>query len=585
MNVFDRLKILFNGNQQKRLPGKKEVYEFKKKEDTSEYVQIGTAIIRKIISNENNYYQKFKKFEDNAELFGEDKTKDNYIDAIIIYANYMSERGYNFSKTEIKNIREITGQKITIPKYEIGTQEHKNQLYFNLCMELLRNREKLNQYINTNDEYQDSLVDPQLFIERFGVEKIDFAGYFDYYILQELEKNEKPTRNGVVLDIEEYEGFNFKVLQKLYYKAHKIDSGRYKVSDEIQKTILDKIPDNIDDISFARAVYIELNKLLKYNASVWYYKQFEFSSYVRAEYTKDIQDVTLQNNKVLCIQAAKIYASILASRGYNVYLPGKDNRIYGHSFVYIVGDDYFISADSTNTEIVDGVLMSDLGRAVLNIKPAEFNVIATTGKEISLDEVDRNLGYKFDEYKFTREQNHEELDRLAELLEDKDIEEELFDLKNETSMQVIVTKKLNFLINDVMKKHPGLDEVTMRAYLSNVMYVVFTGEEYDYLDLVEYYQKHNEKSGKEHELRPGIIVNIGTLKEKKLRYILYCQDKGFMVLTQEELDRDYETELEKYVISRSLFPGKTDDEIMKEVKEYYGDELNNSDKSKEFEMR
>ena len=103
MVILDKWKSLLKKNQYLQLN--------EKNEECNRTAPIITIDTIEAIINDDEVYQKFIKFDNVQEIFLSSVTKTDYIKAVYDYADFMQQRGKQFSKENLKRIKKITGHK------------------------------------------------------------------------------------------------------------------------------------------------------------------------------------------------------------------------------------------------------------------------------------------------------------------------------------------------------------------------------------------------------------------------------------------------------------------------------------------
>ena len=116
-----------------------------------------------------------------------------------------------------------------------------------------------------------------------------------------------------------------------------------KLHPSLEKKVMENIPSSLDSFAFARAVYLELCNLLKYNTTFLAYRQDEKNPIAQRIYQMNPAKFSLKYNDVTCNTFSEIYASFL-----NKYTNLKA-IVYGdqHKYVLFVYQGILIKADAT----------------------------------------------------------------------------------------------------------------------------------------------------------------------------------------------------------------------------------------------
>ncbi len=169
----------------------------------------------------------------------------------------------------------------------------------------------------------------------------------------------------------------------------------YTVTDEIDpelfKRVIDKIDITREPFYVARAVYIELAKLVSYDPSFLALNQDVSIEQANDIYNKKVKDITLDDNRLVCKDWAELYCSILNLLGIRAVVSGDF-----HKYVTFDCDGTLMKADATNTvnTLDDSLSMPDLTRIQIGLQTGGY-VCLEKDKDITdiLHEVDKELGF------------------------------------------------------------------------------------------------------------------------------------------------------------------------------------------------
>ena len=191
---------------------------------------------------------------------------------------------------------------------------------------------------------------------------------------------------------------------------------KIKLNEDFTNAVMSNIPKNIDKISLARAIYIELNKRVKYDEKFSFYDQDLSLDFINKIYNMDINKVGKENNKITCKSWSEIYVDLLKMNDIKAYIVGGN-----HKYVKFFIKGEIFTADATEQKIRDNIMefinknknknknekqeeresMTDLARAKYGIKPEGFT--CESDYMFDFDKIDSELNYGFKPTKINEE--------------------------------------------------------------------------------------------------------------------------------------------------------------------------------------
>ena len=171
------------------------------------------------------------------------------------------------------------------------------------------------------------------------------------------------------------------------------------ISQNIDNSILKYIKESLegidDKLEIAIAIYIKLSELLWYSSTFVVENDYDL--------VEDLNKITVDNNEVVCLHWAVLYARLLDMYGVPNRLCGDDE----HLSVKVMVGKYVISADATEYGVEDReYLLADLTNTKLGLKIRNFATLSDAkNKELDviIDRVYEKLGIRYyDMTKFNR---------------------------------------------------------------------------------------------------------------------------------------------------------------------------------------
>lgn len=417
MVILDKLKSLLKKNQYLQLNEKNE--EFNR---TAPIITIDTI---EAIINDDEVYQKFIKCDNVQEIFLSSVTKPDYIKAVYDYANFMQQRGKQFSKENLKRIKKMTGHKFKNSKYINKSVEGYNLQ--DIALDIIRDENAFDLFVNMNDNEGTFCGFSKLQIEQYI--KTNLAQFFQKSLIKLNEESNK--RLNIIEEIYDIKS-----------KSYTIDLSLYEqINEEFEKSIIQEIPIDADKEIVMEQIYCNLNKILGYDQNFFSMNQDFSNDFTNKLYNKSLKECS-EDKKVTCKSWAELYTYFLKKNGIDAYI----NQNGEHKYVTIINDCKMITADATNLtqSKIDKTRMSDLTRAKLGIKPAGLKVRDLKTNIVSQIDVQSQKQFTI---------NDNELNNVSELIDligdNRNYTSELFDI-NSNSDNKSILQELS-IINNILK--------------------------------------------------------------------------------------------------------------------------------------
>ncbi len=325
------------------------------------------------------------------------------------------------------------------------------------------------------------------------------------YKLEVLENNGQNKR--ILEDIE-----ILKKIKNLKTKGQRLEKIE-NLNKEFVSAIMSNIPEWAIYEDLARAIYIELNKRVKYDDGIVYGNQDLSVNFIKEIYNKNRNEINLENNKITCKNWSELYAELLELNGIKAYILGEK-----HKYIEFFINNKMIIADGTNIikdENNKHEIMNDLDRAKYGIKPKGF----LSSDNQNFDKIDKVLGYEVNVTKID--------DEVKNILSEFSNKEEIY--INMTEMKDIVYR------------------VILKLEENNMKYETVGGEKYRYYKSIEkYILKEYKKVIK--KITPEIYTKnakgdyeiVTTIILEGNEYILISSLYGIECINVQELITDFE---------------------------------------------
>ena len=281
------------------------------------------------------------------------------------------------------------------------------------------------------------------------------------------------------------------------------------IDSSILKYIKESLVGFTDPLEIAIAIYIKLSELLWYSSTFVVENDYDL--------VEDLNKITVDNNEVVCLHWAVLYARLLDMYGVPNKLCGDDE----HLMVKVLVDKWVISADATKYGAEYGdYILADLTNTKLGLKIQNFNTqSAARNKELNviIDRVYDKLGIRcYDLTKFNRVLEKFKMynrKRLASNVEGK----------NPILTRDDVLYRIRF-INKFYNMSLKLREVERMQFLAKYYKSVFEGYSYENCRCITLCEL-----GKEYHLVRLIVVEC----DDKEDYYFLDTENGFI-----EYDKD-----------------------------------------------
>lgn len=201
--------------------------------------------------------------------------------------------------------------------------------------------------------------------------------------------------------------------------------------------IIDKIPNDLNDLEKARFIYMELGKILEFDTTTLFNCN---DIYFNEKIKKDFDITNLTSNKVNCYNWSNIYVKLLEL----VHINAEVKEFNDHAWVIMNIDNKTIYADATNNTSMD------LAKIKYNIMTDNFYVLVEDDDDLDefdikddtnnmtiIEEIDKKLGY---DKKHERSFN------------------ELIKIKNKADLIENFVDKINFIFSSIDFSNMGFFE-------------------------------------------------------------------------------------------------------------------------------
>lgn len=546
MGVFSRIKDLFK-------PKTKMLPEGYINNDTvADTVPLICLETLEYILKDNKAYKRYKK---NDEYFFDNGiTQDDYKKAFSDYAEFLLRRGVHFKKRELQRINKITGKDYSKTEKCISSKGDTRAL----VGEMIRNPDLLEEFQvqNSNDT------------------KALFKGKYPDEIKQEMlysvDGMKSETRGVYSIRLDNYArqiGESKTIYREEFreFQRESIDRNK-EVDPNLHNLIISKIPQGIKDKEeLSYCIYNAVNECVLYDSTYFALNKNRKDYNIRKLFQKDISDVTMDRNNVICETWAKLYSyylqlyglkstvvsEIIKQEGTSNGRNTKRRFLAAHKYVEIYTDDQIIKADATNvtTSQFDRSSLSDLTRTKLNLMPAGFE--SKHYKELSEKYHKRTISEKVSEItSLISEREHKNRHGVDNAHEISDIERNLEIMSDE-----IKKSKLDNMAN-----------VQYMRVLNSTLFGSRNNRSLERTHLSHSSVYTQDKEGRCY-FKPIMSVNIGSFERPEYRYVILDNpSKGLQSISKEEIERSMMQGVLKAVKGKRKIDGIDYDRIDKSMK-------------------
>lgn len=322
---------------------------------------ISTDEIEEILYNKAT----FNRFIRRTNQFSKTNIND-YLEALNKYMEYLIENGNNISKNVFDSINYINAYFNYNKSYSYEEYLDKTEriITLNTLNDILKNKSTFKKFLN----YEKNLD----FFDNLSIQQYIYAldNMVKYYHNNNIGLPNKYYKRYLLIKKTYFDLTPPKIAKPRKLTLDDID-GYVPDSDvniKLKESVLKGLDLNEDKLLLARQIYINLCKVLKYDTSFPYLSSYNNTEQANDIYNRDINDITLKNNDIICKSWAEIYAKVLIDIGLNAKVVGTNHRHV--TFQY---GDLLIEADATNV-IKDEAdnYMNDLTRVKLDLTPTGF---------------------------------------------------------------------------------------------------------------------------------------------------------------------------------------------------------------------
>lgn len=298
-------------------------------------------------------FDKYKTYFNNIEL-------KSYLDALNNYMKILIKEENNLSSYVFDRMNYINTYYHVYIQYDFVEYINKTAPVIPLdsLNKILNDDNEYNKFINYNDN-------------------IDyFAGIsLNQYLTSLNDLMEQYNKSSI--EIPEIALNHYNEIMRIYAldfrKQYDLEGYRVKGIDlnpEFVARIMKSIDPVSDKFTQARGIYLELARTVNFDETFVVYDQDTKIPAINDIYHKNLQEINLNNNELVCKTWSEVYVKLLSDIGIDAVVCGSDM----HKWVEMNCDGTLIKADATNMNrgLSDGLMLNDFTRAKAGLETVGF---------------------------------------------------------------------------------------------------------------------------------------------------------------------------------------------------------------------
>lgn len=296
------------------------------------------------------------------------------------------------------------------------------------------------------------------------------------------------------------------------------------VNEELYNSIIKEVKQVPNKMALAIELYKALNKRVIYDELYSAFK--DDLKFVK---NKSIEDVTLENNEIICTIWAELYATILRKNNIDAVVSGTT-----HKYVIFCADNHFIKADATENirNEQDSSRLTDLVRAKLDIRPYHLHIYEKgENGQINYVQYYESNYYKTHQKELDTRHFLNYTTKILKLLKENKTYKEY--RKNPQTLEEVISK-ISTLLNQ-----EKLGPVEEMMYINNLLWLYLSEEEYQKIT------KDYIKILKDDDIIYGLLINYSKEEIKNPRCYdfhppingknyLYTKETKIIPITEDE---------------------------------------------------
>ena len=251
---------------------------------------------------------------------------------------------------------------------------------------------------------------------------------------------------------------------------------KVEIDEELEKAILEGMPEDATDLEKAIFIYIKMCKLLTYDEEYFAVNQ-KGEATEKHQSVEYVSTITLQNNKVVCFEFNMMYAKLLSKLGihfassygknaFGMENPfGEDDYGKGHANLEFRTGKFLVSADSVTSILNGDIMQAKLNQKLVGIKCNNRNKKTQQEFQDALIKMYRLIAQQ---EKGREEVQVEKVETLDELLAE-------YSQETENIKDISLNERLSILVNKV--NSTGMVGIDSLSYVLQLRKILFTEEQ------------------------------------------------------------------------------------------------------------
>ena len=334
-----------------------------------------------------------------------------------------------------------------------------------------------------------------------------------------------------------------------------------EINEDLEKAILEGMPEEATKLEKAIFIYIKMCKLLTYDEEYFAVNQKGAATekHKKVEY---VSTITLQNNKVVCFEFNMMYAKLLSKLGihfassygknaFGMENPfGEDDYGKGHANLEFRAGKFLVSADSVTSILQGDIMQAKLNQKLVGIKCNNKNKNTQQEFQEALTKMYRLIEQQ---EKGREEVQVEKIETLDELLAE-------YSQETENIRDVSINERLSILINKV--NSTGMVGIDSLSYVLQLRKILFT-EEQRKNNIGVTIVRNNEpmEDGKIAKASAIFTLNPNSFEDtpEQTVYFYYNPNQELVLITKEELQARFDEGTFSYIEEKDpRIPGLTE---------------------------
>lgn len=366
-------------------------------------------------------------------------------------------------------------------------------------------------------------------------------GIFDNYLVpKKIIKRYDKLKESKIVDIQSVNKYLY--VDDVFYR-------KIKINEQLEKEILNSIPDDFSNLEKAIYIYIKMCKLLTYDDEYFVVNQRGIATYKHKDINY-INDITLTNNKIVCFEFVAIYSKLLSNLKINFMTDYggilRDEYGENHAKLSFRSDKFIVSADS-----VTSILLGDIMQAKLN-QPLRGLICINKN-----DKTQQEFLVKLKKvYEFIAKEDNKSINKDIQKVQsfEEIVNEYVKNTKN--IKNISIDEKLSILIKKL--KSSNLVGIDFYSYLIQLKKILFTEQEKSNNIFVSII-KNNKPNDSNLVAEPCVIIalNKDGFKENQDNIYYYLDKEGlFIKVNGEEIQSKFNDKSFEYITDNTFeIPG------------------------------